>query len=373
MPECRHCNTYWEYESDADTCCESDELELDGSEGTETADSAVSVPKIELAALTIPELADRPARLVSIEQETVGSSGFTALEHMYRAGIAVSRNGGYADSISEAPGGRKIYATDDPTCGAELTYSLLQPQTQADAIILGTGLEIASQYARLSFSCGFHTHVSARTIESGQWLSQDAVLNSRAVFSGMEDLLYRIASARWSQHRTENGSDYANPGPYVENTVRKYEKLQLISGGRYFGLNVSPYIGSRRDCNCEAGRWGFWGECSCTLEGTPTLEFRLWNATANPVKVQAYIALSLAIVSYGDAIARGDAEPVTREVPFRSTSRRNLESLQTQLALLARLPLNSDERQAVAYCLTHSSASELGAETIASYAEGSVS
>lgn len=346
----------------------------------ETFDTETEVPLLSVPALMIPDFPNRPARVMSFEQET-SRGGSYALAALYDAGLALnSEPSGYHEGMAEAipfgsPGGRKIYGEHDSSCDVEIIYSKLRPDLLEDAMIVGRALAIVRESisrgdTKLTPNAGFHVHVSAVTAETLAPMSQDAILKCASFFRATEDLLYRIAAARWSSHRDElTGGSYSVPPPSTATDTRKGEKLRRLGRDRY-GLNISPYVNSRNRCSCTAQTFGYWNECTCSAvrESHCTIEFRLWNATANPTKVRAYLALSTAILAWSETNA--DSNVTLDEHPYAGVDRADRDSLKRQLRLLSQLPLTDEERSSVAYCMEYSTASVIGPSAIDAYVAG---
>lgn len=226
----------------------------------------------------------------------------------------------------------------DVTCDGEIVFSCLNLASRAEAKRYGRALEAIrqlrdSQLAGVGSNAGHHIHVSARGADG--YLSPNSLVSLVAVYSHCEDLLYRLASAGWRKHRTEESSDYANVMPAIrEKTPRNIGNA--LAGNRYFGLNVSNYLQAITHCHCGAYRYGEWSACECSLS-QPTIEFRLWNSAVAPRKVRAYIGLSLALVEYAAQFADG-AHAQLAENPFQGTEQVDEDSLQAQWDYLFGLP-----------------------------------
>jgi len=302
-------------------------------------------------ALLLPEIEGRKSRLISWEQE-VGAGRNDIAAAMYEAGF----------SSHSAPV-EYHYSSDsfvsverDSTVNGEVIYSKLALADPAMALKAEEALGIVrdaikSGVSKLDMRCGFHIHVDAK----GYGMNQ--VENLYHLWNYLEDTIYRLAAANWSTHRTLVAyDDYA---PAVRKGLQG--KAQIGSGlssGRN-GLNFSNFLNARSYCRCGAFEFAAWEDCRCNLPKC-TIEFRVFNATANLRKIHAYSALSLAMVEFANKrLARSFDRPFSwtrmAELPkqHKERSKRNLD------VIFNRLPLTDKERENILYCVENSSLKEL--------------
>ena len=118
-------------------------------------------------------------------------------------------------------------------------------------------------------------------------------------------------------------------------------------------LNLSNFLASRGYCSCGAFDFGTWSECTCPLEKA-TVEFRVFNATANKRKIRAYTALCLALVAYAENhTCTAESHPVAA---WRGTAQLDSETAYNRLHFILReLPLTEEEREDIRYCAERSS------------------
>lgn len=219
----------------------------------------------------------------------------------------------------------------------------------------------------LDLRAGCHIHVeAART-------SLDGAYNLNLLFAYAEDVIFRLAAARWPIHRAVQDTHYTQPIP---KELRKVQFAQHHAEGgeaRYYALSFSNYFNQMLGrCRCGATRYDSWEECTCNL-GKCTFEFRVFNTTANPRKLHAYLALSQALVAKALSMERIEATdyPALSFVARRfkdmdgSAQEELVASWQERLTwLFNELPLTNDEKASLAYCVRHSELEAVGEEFI---------
>lgn len=308
-------------------------------------------------ATILPRVDGRASRLVSFEQEIGGDSRELA-RAFHAEGLSpfdtvlAYHSGSNYDSAW-------LYVEDDSTVDGEVIYSRLRLDRLAVARKVEDALGVVHEHivddlVGLDSRCGFHVHVGVGFDAGGDYeggeiraYSMDDVRSLYHLWNHCEDTMYRLASANWKRHRSDHGNDYAQP------IGKGYDSGSVIGFGSNLararcGINFGPYLGARGHCGCSAAVYGAWSECTCAL-GKPTVEFRVFNATANTRKVRAYTALSLALVGFATQ------ESVTPETfpirPWRGSSNMLAdESAGVLRFMLEDLPLTADERADVIYC-----------------------
>lgn len=309
----------------------------------------VEAPKVTPMPLLVPALPDRPARLVSFEQE-IGSGAYDVANRLYAEGLsAENRVWGYHSGPSE-----RFHVEEDGSVNGEVIYSRLrlnEPVTARqtyEAVQVVQGL-LAEERVRLDSRCGFHVHVGigydrtsgARCYGSGAFQSVYHLWNH------LEDPIFRLGSANWDFHRSEKGNDYARQTRKGLTGARGVG--QYLREARH-ALNLEPFLRGRANCDCGAFEFGDWADCTCEHINQPTVEFRVFNATANTRKIRAYVALCLAIVAYAEThTVTPETHPV---LPWsRATHSINREAVDERLRFILRdLPLTDGERDDVRYC-----------------------
>ena len=326
----------------------------DPDESIEQTDDEVVAPSAIDMPLLIPALPDRPSRLVSMEQE-IGGSGESATKALYDAGLTSEPHmASYHSGRSEW-----CYVEEDGSVDGEIIYSRMRLDRPVQARRLDEAVTAVQHCmgtgdVRLDTRCGFHIHVGLGYDETAgtACYSMKSVESLYHLWNYLEDTIFRLASANWKHHRTEVAD--CN---YAAMTAKG------LSGARDVGrtlqhernaLNLGNFLQSRGYCRCGAFDFGEWSECTCELE-KPTVEFRVFNATANKRKIRAYAALCLALVAYAEE------HEVTAEThtPFdwsESTQSVDIEASEERLRFILReLSLTEAEREDIRYCAERSS------------------
>lgn len=317
-------------------------------DGFEEAGDDLGSPAFALPDTLLSVVEGRPARRVSCEQE-VGGDGHYVASQLYDAGLT-SEPGmrGYHSGSTEW-----CYVEDDGSVDGEVIYSRLHLAEVPVARRLDQALDvvhacIAEKHARLDSRCGFHVHVGLdHDARSGACCySMGAVQSLYHLWNHVEDTVYRLGSANWRHHRDETtGNDYAAPSRKgLTGAVAVGNNLRGYRGA----LNFMNFLGSRGACHCGAFDFGAWQECTCELP-KPTVEFRVFNGTANKRKVRAYSALALALVAYAETHeCTAESHPVHAWAGTHALDGERSE--ETLRFILRELPLSDVEREDVRYC-----------------------
>ncbi len=319
-------------------------------------DDLPSVSSVAKSAMYVPAIEGRPLRLVSLEQE-IGGDGSYAIAALYNAGLTSEpRLWEYGSDRAEF-----CHVERDGSVDGEIIYSKLRldhPATlrKLDDAIDVVGGTIADGECRLDSRCGFHVHVGIGRDGDIPCYSMAAVQSLYHLWNYLEDTIYRLASANWDRHRTESGNNYAPPT--VKGATGAVQIGRNLQRDRY-ALNLGNFLGARGYCGCGAFDFGEWSACTCNLP-KPTVEFRVFNATANKRKIRAYAALCLALVGYAETHeVTADSHPV---FPWAGTGTMQIgtEDQVTRLRFILReLPLTDDEREDIRYCAEKSSLKEV--------------
>jgi hypothetical protein len=216
---------------------------------------------------------------------------------------------------------------------------------------------IKSDLLKLDLRCGTHVHVGAERVSLGQ------AFNLHLLYTYLEDPLYRLGAAHWPIHRTliNDESHSARRSP-KETSKTKFART--FAENRYYGLSFSNYFERvLEECHCGASRYGAFEECTCDLQKC-TFEFRLFNATANTVKLHAYIALCQALVAKAIEMPEMKDGSMYEEMPFVTSRLRDMEGdkqgemidkWEDRLRFIANdLPLTRDEKKSIFYCIKNS-------------------
>jgi hypothetical protein len=319
--------------------------------------------------LTIPSVAFRPFRTISYEMELDGDGELVA-RTLYRCGLVpLSKVAGYNHSPDDKKAEYPCFMKYDGSVGAGevIAYLLnLDDESHADAL-MDTCRKIHSliqmKKASIGPTCGGHIHVDAHNFSYGD------VWRLLTVFNYLEDALYRIAGAgaEWGHRslrpegRARNGEGYtASPvkGPFgTKGAVGQSIQAQR----RNSGLNFTPYISAAGLCECGSMAYEDSKNCKCNL-GKSTIEWRVFNSTANPRILHAWIALVQAMMAWSE----GDDDPTPewekQYEPFAWTCRSfgslstsNKATVRSRVEWMFRnLPLTEDERDSLAYAVEQS-------------------
>lgn len=351
----RHEDAYYEDHRDAydDDVYEPDdpasyEVEVVNEPEPEDSVSAVDDPVLLLPAIP----GTRDARRISFEQE-IARGGRDVTLALYRAGI------GSNDYVESYHGGALrgdaiCYVEHDGSVDSEIIWSKLklhQPNT-ARRFEEGIGIvreHIAEGTVKLNMHCGGHMHVDA----SG--LDMQAAMSLYVLWNHVEDAMFRIAAANWSAHRTQVA--YENYSPAARKGLKTRTEVWNHMNYDRGALNLSNFFRARANCRCGATQVGAWDECTCSLS-RQTVEFRVWNTTANLRKINAYSALCVAMVEY----ARRHTMTVEDYPEHGWTASRTAAKQHTEDAMrfiMEDLPLTDRERDNVRYCVERCSLAEL--------------
>lgn len=143
-------------------------------------------------------------------------------------------------------------------------------------------------------SAGIHVHVDASDLDPCQ------VAAVGRFFWKFEDLIYRLASSGWRTMRRAGMQTYCRP--MTDATARSLTKVRDMDGfyRAWYGGIERGHSRSRqhhdgsRYCGLNLHVWAY-GQAGRN-NGSSTIEFRVFNSSINPKRIQAYMALSVAIV-----------------------------------------------------------------------------
>lgn len=344
-------------------CCAS---RVDGSEPghrpesehyEETDDGIVASAEPPLA-LVLESIPDRPNRRVSFEQE-IGGNARSVATLLYEAGLTSEpRVWDYHSGNSEW-----LHVERDGSVDGEIIFSRLHldnPSTarRAESALHVVQSALTSGVARLDSRCGFHVHVGIGydDVSGSPCYGMGAVESLYHLWNHVEDVVFRLASANWARHRTDRGNTYG--GATRKGLTGAVGIGQRLQRDR-LALNLQGFLASRASCSCGAFQFGDWAACTCPSTPKPTVEFRVFNATANTRKVRAYCALALALVAYAERHAcTPDSHPVNE---WRGSARLDEATAAPVLRFILRdLPLTDAEREDLRYCAFHSMRGEQG-------------
>lgn len=136
-----------------------------------------------------------------------------------------------------------------------------------------------------SEAAGIHIHVDASD------LTPEQIAYVVRSFAKFEDVIYRIASSGWTTIR-HGARQYARPlAPEVVQRLSKCKTMDQLGrtwygGGRDWQYQSSNHGDMSRYAGLNLHSWFY----------RKTIEFRVFNSSLNPERVQGYIAICVALV-----------------------------------------------------------------------------
>lgn len=323
----------------------------------------------ESESLLIPTIPGREViRLVGVEIEGANGEGMagrdggnTLARALYDAGLS----GSYAMNGYHSGTRSKVYVERDSSVDWEMVVGPLNIADPTDVDLLNSSVRVVRGFIndktlKLDMRAGMHVHVGAEKVPFHN------AYNLHKLYMYMEDFLYRLGAAKWPYHRSVNrrGRDQAGKSPEASG---KLNFARTFSGQRYYGLSFDNYFARYfEQCGCGARTYGLFDECTCDL-GKCTFEFRLFNTTANTVKIHAYLAICQALVAKAielDEITNEREYPaldfVKSKVPdmHHRTRTKYIREWEKRIVFVnEQLPLTPEEKRSIHYCIMNS---ELG-------------
>lgn len=136
---------------------------------------------------------------------------------------------------------------------------------------------------RTTPSAGIHIHVESRGMEAEQ------IGSVARTFAHFEDVLFRLASSGWRTIRA-GARQYARPMSDRQYASLARAKTEQQVMNAYYGRGGGVFTSSHG----HHSRY-----CALNLHShfyRRTIEFRMFNTSLNPMRVQTYVAVCLAIV-----------------------------------------------------------------------------
>jgi hypothetical protein len=333
---------------------------------TEEADDAEDGDAAEI--LTIPGRENIRMCGIELEGDQGTHDGHTLAMELYRAGLAQhNQMQGYHHG-----GGSFIHVEADSSVDWEVVIGPLNPADPQQMLAVNSAMRLVRTGIRegrykLSLRCGLHIHVGAEKFGLAQ------AYNLNTLFSYVEDVMFRLAAAKWPLHRSMSGSPYCRPVRKPGSKVAFGREIGQADDreARRVALNFGNYFQRMlNNCRCGAVRFDSWEECTCDL-GKCTFEFRLFNSTANPRKLHAYMALSQALVAKAGSLPEIENPDTLFPAmtflakPFKGMTEDEQIHAKAEWEprvrwLLYDLPLTDDERESIMYCIKNSELAELG-------------
>ena len=291
---CEGCGERHDYEDEALSCCGA------------ASEEAPYLAERQYHPITVPVIANRPARLCSVEQELASGAAVVA-NLLYREGVS---NDDYVRGYHSSHSGEAgmVHVEEDgslPNGGGEVVYDRFNlsfpPQSERLSRTIGKIRQLRDEHqlVKTSFAAGIHVHVSVKA-EDGSSLSTRDVAALYEVWCYAEDMLYSISAAGWNRHRqpNESYSGYCKAVPKVSGEATPAKVWRAMRADRYFGLNFQRLYNAVSRCSCGASTVGDWESCDCGAMDGATIEWRVFNASTLPRTIHAWIVLAQAITAY---------------------------------------------------------------------------
>lgn len=230
------------------------------------------------------------AKRFGLEVEFVGDLG-AAIRSLEVEGLAVNdgrhSHMGFSETAWTVKRDGSVYG------GGELVSPPLDfDNTEERAQVTRAITALQRSGARPDPTAGIHVHVEAKHTDGRDMTAREIASVVRFTYK-FEDALYRIASSGWQTIRG-GAMTYARPIP--EGTaqaimkVQTQDELRNVWSGyttrsrRRLGVHVLRELNRYTATNLQS------------LERHGTIEFRYFNSSVNPVRIQTYIALCVAIM-----------------------------------------------------------------------------
>jgi hypothetical protein len=341
---CGDCGSEHSSDEEAYDCC-SNEQEYHG-------EMPYLAPVDDPYRVEIPEIAGRPARVCSLEQE-LASGGTMVARLLYDIGIADESH-----KVDYHYGGSRrgrAHVEEDgslPDAGGEVVYDRFNLANRLDAEVVSLALTKIRQLrdtpgrpVTTSYSAGIHVHISARA-EDGTTMGPRDMAALYELWSYAEDMLYSFSAAGWGRHRQApddgyGSSGYCKPLPKVEGVAGATKVWRVMRSDRYFGLNFQRLYSAVSRCSCGAATMGDWEACDCGAFDGATVEWRVFNSSTLPRTIHAWLLFAHAMTAYAAQHELGTL-PVNE---YGSTSRE--EKWEVLEHLLSILPLTDGERDVI--------------------------
>lgn len=182
--------------------------------------------------------------------------------------------------------------------GGELVSPPLDFDNEAERAQVTTAVQaLQDAGAQPDQSAGIHVHIEAKH-EDGRPLSAREIAAVVRFTYKFEDAIYRIASSGWERIRGA-ARTYAKPIPEATAQaimkVKTLDELQNVWDGQALG-GTRARRQAQYGVNARRSLDRYTGTNLRAFFNKGTIEFRYFNSSVNPVRVQTYIALCMAIV-----------------------------------------------------------------------------
>jgi hypothetical protein len=307
--ECEFCGAHYNSEEWMLSCCEGERERqlLFNPDYPETVDQTEPEHVIY-----VPAIENRPSRVCSIEQEL--SRGGAAVARLLNR-IGISEYDRIMNYSFESMPGTAVVKEDGslPTGGGEAVFSRFLLSNQRDMRSLSKALACIEELRRegiveVNESAGTHVHISALDLQRKAFgPAQIAALYE--IFSFSEDVVFRIGSAGWPNHR---GTEYTRLMPKLgreSDGITPSKISKQAQRERYFSLNFRRLLNAAQSCRCGAAIVGDWDGCDCGVLDTGTVEWRVFNATTDPEIIHSWLLLAHGMTGASFGHVLGTLEP----------------------------------------------------------------
>jgi hypothetical protein len=345
-------------------------------EGVEEFDESVNMRQFR----NIPTIPGREnVRMCGVEIEGASGTedGSDLALAFYEEGLSSSSEvlGYHHGSRQRQQGSHLVHVEHDSSVDWETVIGPFNPADTTDMRTVNRAVCVIRERVRdgrlgLDLRAGLHVHVGAEQV------SLDAAFTLNTLFAYVEDVMFRLGAARWPTHRAVQDTSYTQP---VSKETRKLQFARAQGGGdhdnRYYALSFANYFKAMMNsCRCGAVRYDSWEDCTCDL-GKCTFEFRLFNTTANPRKLHAYLAICQALVA--KALSLGVVHDPGVQFPHMEFEQARLKDMDTArqerviemwkerlLWIFTELPLTDAEKASLRYCIDYSELAAVGDDVL---------
>lgn len=229
-------------------------------------------------------------RKFGVEIEFEGDLG-RAVEALQESGLNVL-DARHTHNTGNAPSGWAVKRDGSVYRGGELVSPPLDFDDPAQRAQVTTAVE-ALQRAGVTTTpqAGIHVHCEATNDDGSLFTGRQIAAVVRFAYK-FEDAIYRIASSGWETIRP-GAASYCKPIPEV--TAQSIMKVKTIEELRnvWDGRSINGRRGARNPLARNHDRYHGINLRSFFLRNT--IEFRYFNSSLNPNRIQTYIALCVAI------------------------------------------------------------------------------
>lgn len=166
--------------------------------------------------------------------------------------------------------------------GCELVSPPLDFDDPAQRGQVTTALEIMQRHTRTSQSAGIHVHVESVS------LSPEQIGNLARTWTRFEDVIYRLASSGWGTIRG-GARQFAKP-------LEDRQIVALAKAKTPDAVRAAYYQGTQHMAHSHSHHYRYYGLNLHSHFFRGTVEFRVFNSSLNPVRVQTYIAMCVALI-----------------------------------------------------------------------------